>query len=85
MKKNLLDLSTDILKDRIRAAHSILAQDFKGANRYRQKPVSNKERLLTFSQFTPEQIQQARAAFGDDAVDNYLLDIQKIARRQRDA
>lgn len=85
MKKNLLDLSTDILKERITSAQAILAQEFKGSNPYRQKPVDNKERLLTFSQFTPEQIREARAAFGDDAMDSYLVQIATLMRRRKHA
>ena len=82
-KANLLDLSTDILKERITDAHKLLAQEFKGANPYRQKPMDNKERIFIFSQFTPGQIQEARRAFGNDAVDNYLADIAKLMARRR--
>ncbi len=81
--KSEFDLATDILKQRITMASSEIQRRSKGSDPYRQKPVSAKERLLTFSQFTPEMIQQARMAMGDDAVDNYLSEMQRLIGRQR--
>ncbi len=80
-KQSEFDLATDMLKERIGLAQAEIKQRAKGVRPYRQVPISGREMLYNFSQITPDVIQEARLAMGNEAVDGYLLKMAKLARR----
>jgi len=81
--KNRLDKITDKLKTRIGRITLNAQNQFKGVNPYRQEPVSNKERLLKYSEFTPDVEMRSRQDFGDAPVDNYKQKMEQLLAKEQ--
>lgn len=83
-KQNIFDKATDTLKARLDRAFGVLSGQFKGANPYRQKPISNDERIYNYYQMLPHE-QELRGEFGDYPVDRYKQNIESLIRRRGNA
>lgn len=81
-EKNIMDIATDILKERLEDAYAELAIQYHKKRPYRKEPVSVEERLFKYSQITPEQLDVGRREFGDEVVDAYLNSMQKTLNRR---
>ena len=62
--KNRMDTITDLLKDRVGGIFVEVSKQFKGANPYRQEPISPAEMLYEYNQITPEVREQLRQSMG---------------------
>ncbi len=78
---NQFDQATDILKSRVNSAYAEMHKNYQNTNPYRQQPSDPKERIYQFSQFTPQDFVMARRTFGDDVVNQYIANIQKLQGR----
>ena len=56
----------------------------KGKIPFRKEEVSPKQQLFEYSQLTPEDFQFARENYGEEVVNGYITDMEKIARRYQD-
>lgn len=83
MKQNIYDGALEGIGEIIEEVSDSIAAEFKGANPFDKEPISNKERLLQYSEFTPEKEMLWRQEFGDEAVDNYILQNEELLRRQK--
>ena len=81
MKENRMDRITDKIKERVGRIVGEAHNQFKGANPYRQEAKSNRERLLEYSQMTPETEMFLRQGFGDMIVDNYKTKMETLLQR----
>ncbi len=80
--KSEFDLATDILKERITLAHEEIKRRTAHTNPYRQKPLDPKEAIYQYSQLSPEMIEQAKLAMGEDVVNHYIAKMEAMIRRQ---
>ena len=81
--KGIYDQAVDeILRLRGLVGEEIIRRN-KGKRPFRMEPVSPKEQLLQFSQMTQQDEDMMRQEMGDAPVDNYLLDMDDIARRNQ--
>ena len=69
------------IKNRIGNVSGKISKDFKGVRPFNKEVVSSREKLLQYSQFTPQVEQMSRQQFGDYVVDNYKLKMETLARK----
>lgn len=81
MKQNMMDIVTDIVKSRVKSAIGEAQLKFKNTNPYRMEPIPPKERLLDYSEFTPDIEMMMRRNIGDAPVDMYKQKMEKLRSR----
>ncbi len=86
VEKGIYDLAADEIVKRYGLVKEEIIRRNKGKRPFRMEPVSTEERLLQYSEFTPEVEQMSRQDFGDAPVDNYKIKMEELlARRQNNA
>ena len=70
VKKNRMDLITDLVKERVSSIYDEIHNQYGGSNPYRQEPVSRKEIMLDFDDMMSRE-PQLRQQFGDEMVNSY--------------
>jgi len=80
MKSNVYDLATDEIKLRLNNVNNILKETFKGANPYRKKLVSAKERYFEYANMPEEEKMFARQNFPQEMM-AYEQEMNKLAER----
>ena len=83
VEKGLYDKAADEIVRRYGLVKNEIIRRNKGKKPFRKEIVSPKEQLFNFSQMTEQDIMTARQQFGDEAMDNFLLDMDEIARRYK--
>lgn len=83
MKENLMDVASDILKERLGNAKIEIQKMYKGTNPYRMEKVPDVERIQQYLgwQGTPQE-QEFRQQFGDEAVEKIHLDMHELINKK---
>ncbi len=85
MKEGRYDRVLNKMMQRIEGVTDKLVGEFKSTKPFDTKPVSTKDRIYDYVQLTPQDIQFARQHFGNEVVDTYLQNMEKLLRRQKNA
>lgn len=87
-KENMMDIATDILKERIGDANLVIEKMYKGTNPYRMEPMPDEERINNYLKIKadPQMEMQMRQEFGNKEFDNMEFQVRDlINRRMRNA
>ena len=85
MKEGIYNRVLAKMLTRIENVSTRMAKEFKGTRPFDQEAVDNRQRLYDYSQLTPEKIQFARQNFGNEVVDNHILEMEQLKARYKNA
>ena len=83
MREGIHNVTLGKIEHMLGKAKTQIDRDLKGVRPFDKEVVSPKQKLLDYSMMTPEDLDFARQQFGNEAMDNYLRDIDKMARRYK--
>ena len=78
MKKNRMDIITDLVKDRMNSIYGEIEKQYGGSNPYRQVPMTKEERLQEYLNMTPDILKQRVERDGRVATNNYIAEMEKL-------
>ncbi len=81
MRKNLYDRIAEKMEGMTGRAVDVVVNQFKGANQFNKVPVSPKEQLLEYAEFTPDKEAMMRQYLGNEAVDSYKMRMETLRQR----
>lgn len=81
MRKNRMDIVTDLIKKRVSLAFGVAQKQFKNTNPYRKEKIPDEERLYDFANLTDSDIEFGMQHF-PAGVTNYLKDMDELMRRR---
>lgn len=88
MRKNRMDAITDKLRLRVDRLLGSAHTQFKGANPYRQEPMSDADRINNYIQWADTPMEQEfRQQMGDQEIDKIHFNMQELMKKRmvRDA
>ncbi len=81
MKEGIYNRVLARMTNRIERVSDRMAKEFKNTRPFDQQPVDPRESLMQFSKMTPQDIMGMRQHFGNEVVDDYLLNMAQLTRR----
>lgn len=86
MNENLFDLVVDGLHEVRQQVRSELSKQYRRTKPFRMEPLSAHDQLWFYDQFTPEDMDYAVKTYGEDAMNSYVFDMEKLrVRRDKNA
>ena len=70
------DIGANLL--RAQRARTILAKQYKGVKPFRMTPASDDDLLGTYNQLTPDKMSELIEQYGEDKVNQYIVDMEYI-------
>jgi len=81
MKRNKMDIVTDLVKKRMGIAFGEAQKQYKNTNPYRKERIPDEERIMSYTSLMPDVEQELRQQFGDAPVEQMHLNMQKLIER----
>jgi len=78
MKENIGDIVIEKMKKRRDAVRVILAKQYKGVKPFRMTPATDNDLLEMYNQLTPEKMNELVTQYGEDEVNQYIVDMEYI-------
>lgn len=82
MRENLMDIATDILKERITDANLVIKKMYKGTNPYRMEPKSDTDRIAEYNKWAGTPMEgELRQQMGDQEIDKIHFNMQELNKK----
>ena len=81
MREGIHNRTLEKIEGMLGRAKMQIDKDLKGVRPFDKQPITPREQLFQFSQMKPEVLEATRRAVGEEAWQNFLMDMSDIARR----
>ena len=82
MEKSIHDLALDELHERRKLVQEEVTEQYRGKKPFRMEPVDNDTLLYIHDNMTPEDMDYAIATYGEESVNDWLYEMNKLKTRR---